>query len=292
LADKLKIPAKKLAEDLGSGNLSDNYIMKKYGLNFRQLIFAMGKLAERRMISFKRIVAMIRKYLDENELKKAEICIRIVQNCFVGVYGIQTALKGLERDLLKLKSRIEFRKTMDEKSKSLIWFESEYPGVSLHPAIASSVKVLDYFMEKKPGNIKVDTPKITSYDACSRLKLYPDHIDLFNRQSFTGSTRIWHQISLHLFYQRNVKYFTIRAVMDAATRDVCMHLDGTRLPVKPVLLKIFEKNRLAKVPKLIHFPMLIDVENLPTEQKIEVLMNNEWYLPPFCENCRCQIFPS
>jgi hypothetical protein len=83
----------------------------------------------------------------------------------------------------------------------------------------------------------------------------------------------------------------IRGMMDADTRDVCMHLDGTRLSVIKALLKADEQVKVGKILPVNCFPALMDVEDLSMEHKANVLMENGWYLPPFCENCRCQIFP-
>lgn len=291
MADKQKLPVQKFIEDITSGHFSEQKIMTKYALNFPQLIFVMGKLAERRRISFKRIVAMVRGYLDGNEFEKAEACIRIFQKYFFGIYGVQTILKALEHEFFMLKSHIEFQDKMNEKSISLRTFETEYPDFPLHSSVAASVKVLDHFMEQIGSTEKTSNKVLDHFDAHERLRLYPQHADLFDKRTILEATRLWHQISLYLFHQKSIKYFKIKSMMDVTTRDVCMHLDGVRLPVKQVLLKVIERNKIGRILPLINFPPLVDVENIPAEQKIEILMENEWYLPPFCENCRCQIFP-
>jgi hypothetical protein len=201
LANKLKISVKKIVHDLTIG-ISDQNIMDKYGLDHRQLILAMGKLAERRMISFKRIVFFVRGYLDRGELEKAEVCLMIIKKYFSKIWGVQTMFKGLEQDLLSVKSRTAFIQKMDEKSKSLEHFRLEYPGTFLHPAVVSSVKVLDYYTDKILEKEKVDTNILKLLDAQSRLKIYPKYAHRFAKFDPIEATWFWHYISLKLFYQK------------------------------------------------------------------------------------------
>ncbi len=287
---KLKIPVQMIVEDLMVRSLSDQDIMEKYGIDYRHLILAMGKLAEKRKIPFKRIIAMVRGFLEKNELRKAEECIRILQKYFIGVYGIQTTINGLERDLLKLKNQLDFQKKMNETPRSLARFESLYPELPVDPAVAFSVKILNC-LDADPCKPTGNRNYSVQCNVDDRLGVYPAHLDLFNRRGFLVSTRLWHQICLKLFYQKNIEYFIIKSVLDPFTRDVCMHLDSTRLPVKPVLLKIIEQNREGKLFFPVPFPSLPEIENLARDKKVEILIKNGWSLPPFCEKCRCQIFP-
>jgi uncharacterized protein (DUF433 family) len=291
LANKVKIPVQKLVHDLTIG-ISDQKIMEKYGLDYRQLILALGKLAERRMISFKRIVFFVRGYLDRGELEKAEVCLMIIKKYFSKIWGVQAIVKGLQQELASLKSRKAFQRKMEEKSKSLERFKLEYPETPLHPAVVSSVKVLDYYTDKIHEKKKIDPTILKLLDARSRLKIYPKYVHRFAKFDPIEATRFWHYISLRLFHQQKICHFMIRGMMDAETRDVCMHLDGTRLSVNEVLLKAIEQNMSEKVLPVNYFPALMDVEDLSPERKARVLMKNGWYLPPFCESCRCQIFPS
>jgi hypothetical protein len=180
---------------------------------------------------------------------------------------------------------------MDEKSKSLEQFRLEYPGTFLHPAVVSSVKVLDYYIDKILKRKRLIPTVLKLLDAWSRLKIYPKYAHRFAKFDPIEASRVWHYISLKLFHQENIKHFMIRGLMDVDTRDVCMHLDGTRLSVIKVLQKADEQNKAGKVLSLDCLPVLMDVEDLSMEQKAKVLMENGWYLPPFCENCRCQIVP-
>jgi hypothetical protein len=291
LNNKVKIPVQKFIEDLNDGRLSDQNVMEKYKLDHRQMVFVLGKLAETRRISFKRVVLVIREYLDGGELKKAEICLKVIKKYFAGIWGVQTMFKGLEQDLLSVKSRTAFKQKMDEKSKSLEHFRLEYPGTFLHPAVVSSVKVLDYYMDKILEKEQVDTNILKLSGAQSRLKIYPKYAHRFAKFDPIEATRFWHYISLKLFAQEKISHFLIRGAMDPDTRDVCMHLDGTRLSVIKALLKADEQVKVGKILPVNYFPALMGVEDLSVEHKANVLMENGWYLPPFCENCRCQIFP-
>jgi hypothetical protein len=290
LANKVKIPVQKLVHDLTIG-ISDQNIMDKYGLDYRQLILALGKLAERRMISFKRIVYFVRGYLNRRELEKAEVCLIIIKKYFSKIWGVQAIVNGLEQELVLLKSRKAFQQKMNEKSKTLECFKLEYPEIPLHPAVVSSVKVLDYYTDKKREKEKSDPTVLKLLDTWSRLKIYLKYVHRFAELDPINASRVWHYISLKLFHQENIKHFMIRGLMDVDTRDVCMHLDGTRLSVIKVLQKADEQNKAGKVLSLDCLPVLMNIEDLSMEQKAKVLMENDWYLPPFCENCRCQIVP-
>jgi hypothetical protein len=291
LNKKIKIPVQKFIKDIDNDHLHDRNVMEKYGLDHRQMVFVLGKLAESRRISFKRVVFFVRGYLNEGELEKAEVCLKIIKKYFTGTWGVQTMVKGLEHDLVSLKSRIAFQRKMGEKSKTLECFKLEYPETPLHPMVVSSVKILDCFADKLPEKEKKDSTILNLPDVRSRLKIYRKHAHCFAKLDSMEATRAWHYISLKLFHQENIRYFTIRSIMDADTRDVCMHLDGTRLSVIKVLFKLGEHTKAGKVLPVNYFPAPMDVENLYMDQKVEVLMENGWYLPPFCKNCRCQIFP-
>jgi len=291
LNNKLKIPVQKFIEDLNAGQLSDWNVMEKYGLDHRQMVFALGKLAEKRRISFKKIVFVIRGYLDTGELEKAESCLTVIKKYFTRTWAVQAIVKKLEHDLILLKRRKEFQQKMNEKSKSLECFKLEYPEIPLHPSVVFSVKVLDYYTDKIREKEKIDPIILKLLDAWSRLKIYPQYVHRFAELDPINASRVWHYISLKLFHQENIKHFMIRGMMDVDTRDVCMHLDGTRLPVIEVLLKAAEQNKAGKVLSLNCLPVLMNIEDLSMEQTARVLMENDWYLPPFCENCRCQIVP-
>jgi hypothetical protein len=288
LNKKIKIPVQKFIKDI---NNDDWNVMGKYGMDHRQMVFVLGKLAERRRISFKKVVFFVKRYLDEGKLEKAEVCLKIIKKYFTGTWGIQTMVKGLEHDLASLKSRKAFQRKMDEKSNSLEWFKLEYTGTSLHPMVVSSVKILDHFTDKLHKKEKKDSTILNLPDVRSRLKIYLKYAHRFATLDPMQAIRGWHYISLQLFYQENIKHFIIRSIMDADTRDVCMHLDGTRLSVIKVLFKMSELTKTGKILPVNYFPAPMDVENLSIEQKAKVLMENGWYLPPFCKNCRCQIFP-
>ncbi len=288
---KLKIPVQRFIKDLNTSQLSDQNVMEKYGLDFRQMIFVLGKLAEKRKISFKRVVFVVRAYLDAGELEKAEICLKIMKKYFDGIWGVQALVKSLEHDLVSLRNRTAFQQKMDGRSKSLESFRLKYPEISLHPAVVSSVKVLDYHMDTINQKEKLSPEMLKFLDTRWRLKIYPKNIQKFSDLNSTDALRLWHYLSLKLFYRENISWFVIRGMMDADTRDVCMHLDGTCLPVAEVISKANEDHEVGKVLSENSFPSLMSVEDLSANQKPKILMENGWYLPPFCENCRCQILP-
>ncbi len=291
MVNKPKIPVRELVEDLTGGRLPDAAIMERYGLNHRAFVYVLGKLAKKRKISFKKVVSFIGKYLKEDNVEYAESCLRVIEKYCTEVWGVQTMIKGLEHDLLETKKRLEFKRDMENPSKSLVWFGSEYPDAFLHPAIGSSVSIFEKYAQKTIDEDSGVVATRAPFDAQSRLKLYSEYVPFFKKYGPAEAVRMWHYISVVLFARHGVENFVVKGRMDAATCDVCMHLDGTRMSVAKVRAAAGEPEKRGLVLPVKPFPVPIDVEGLSKDEKEGVLIQNGWFLPPFCEKCRCQIFP-
>ncbi len=291
MAPKKKIPVRELVVDIANETMADSEVMEKYSLNSREFIFVIGKLAEKRKISFKRVVSVIRGFLENNEVIAAEESLGVVRRYFGEAWGVQSIVKGLEHELVESKSKLEFQHDMEKVSRSLSWFEYEFPGAPIHPSVVSSVKFFEKLSRILVDNATSDFGPKSSFDARPRLMLYPPFIHLFERYEAEEAVRMWHFLAVKLFFKNKVESFMIKGMMDSATCDVCMHLDGTVMPVA----EVYEAARARTVPGEIfygkRYPALVNVEDLPRDQRPGALIQNGWYLPPFCEHCRCQIFP-
>ena len=291
MAPKKKIPVRRMVVDITNEILSDREVMEKYSLNSREFIFVIGKLAEKRMVSFKRVVSVIRGLLEKNEVVAAEESLAVVRNYFGEAWGVQSIVKGLEHELVESKSKLEFQHDMEKVSRSLSWFEYEFPGAPIHQSVVSSVKLFEKLSRILVDNGTSGFGPRSSFDARPRLMLYPPYIHLFERYETGEAIRMWHYLAVELYFKNKVESFMIKGMMDAATCDVCMHLDGTVMPVA----EVYEASRARTEPgEVFHgkrYPAVVNVEDLPRDQRPGALIQNGWYLPPFCENCRCQIFP-
>lgn len=288
---KRDIPVRKVVEDITGGQVTDRAIMSKYGLNHRAFIYILGNLAERRKISFKRVFFHIRKLIEEGNVKLAKSCLHVVEKYYGGVWAVQSMVKGLERELLETKNRLELKRDTGKVSKSLSWFNLEYPGVFIHPSVISSVKVFEKYPDKIICNGNEIVAHQDPFDARSRLRVYCEHIPSFEKYEPLEAVRMWHYISILLFARKGIRHFVIKGMMDAATCDVCMHLDGTRVTTHRVLALAGEPKKRGSVLPDKSFPSLISVEDLSMDEKEDALIRNGWFLPPFCEHCRCQVFP-
>jgi hypothetical protein len=265
--------------------------MEKYSLSSRQFIFVMGKLAENRKISFKRVVSVIRGFLEENDLVSAEESLSVVRKYFGGAWGVQSVVQGLEHELVGAKSRLEFQQDMEKVSGSLSWFEFEFPGAPIHPSVVSSVKLFEKLSRNLIENGSSILGPHSSFDARSRLMIYPSYIHLFEKYEPAEAIRMWHFIAVELFSRRKIASFMIKGMMDAATCDVCMHLDGTVMPTAQVYEAAKARTEPGGVFHSKRFPALVNVEDLSERKRPITLIQSGWHLPPFCENCRCQVFP-
>ncbi len=289
---KRKIPVRELFKDIADGRLTDGEIMERYGLNHRAFVYVLGKFAEKRNISFKKVVSFIRNYLDEENVELAESCIHVVEKyCCTGGWGVQAMIKGLERDLQEMKNRLEQKRDMEKTSKSIAWFCSEYHDAFLHPSVVSSVKIVENYADKIIDNETEAVATQAPFDARSRLSLYPEYISIFKKCESAVAVRMWHFMSVLLFARHGVEHFVVKGMMDATTCDVCMHLDGTRMSVEKVLAASGKPKKPGLVLPDKPFPSLISVEGLLKDEKESALIRNNWIFPPFCDKCRCQVFP-
>lgn len=264
--------------------------MRKYELDHRQLVFVFGKLADERHVSFKRMVTAVNGCLRDGELGTAEECLAVVEKYFPKASGVKTLRHRVENAIEKKKNLDEFQRQMQKPSQILKWFKSEYPNVTLHPEIEHMVKVMDIYSRKINSHVisryqhLIEPPK--------RLAIIAKNNHLFSGLSKHEANRMGHYLMLLALAENGIETFFIVDVMDPITCDVCIRVGFTHLAVKKVRDNIIECVASGDLlPKKL-FPSVEDVDNMSPDEKVRVLMDKGWYLPPFCDNCRCQIAPT
>ena len=285
-----RINIEKIVKDIKKSKLDDLQIMRKYELDHKQLVFVLGKLADERHISFRRMVTAVNGCLHNGELGTAEECLAVVEKYFPKASGVKTLRYRVENAIEKKKNLDEFQRQMQKPSPSLKWFKSEYPNVTLHPEIERMVKVMDIYSRRINSHVISIYQHLT--ETAKRLTMIAKNNHLFSGLSKYEANRMWHYIMLVTLAENGIETFFIVGVMDPMTCHVCGHIGFTHLAVKKVRDNIIERVASGDLlPKKL-FPSVKDVDNMPPDEKVRVLMDNGWYLPPFCDNCRCQIAPT
>lgn len=285
-----RINIEKIVRDIKKSKLDDLQIMRKYELDHKQLVFVLGKLAAQRHISYRRMVTAVNGCVRNGELGTAEECLAVVGKYFPKASGVKTLRHRVENAIEKKKNVDEFQRQMQKPSRSLKWFKSEYPNVTLHPEIERMVKVMDIYSRT------INSHVINRYrhlmEPPKRLAIIAKHNHLFSGLSKHEANRMGHNLMLLALAENGIETFFIVDVMDSITCNVCIRMGFTHLAVKKVRDNIIERVASGDLlPKKL-FPSVEDVDNTPSNEKVRVLMDNGWYLPPFCDNCRCQIAPT
>ncbi|MBN2286917.1 MAG: hypothetical protein JXI43_10750 [Tissierellales bacterium] len=287
---KKRINIEEIIRDIKKTKLSDLQMMEKYQLDNKQLVFVLGKLADDKHISFGRMINAVKGYLTGSDIEKAEECFAVIEKYFPKASGVKTLKHIVENAVDKKKSQDEFQRHMQKPSPSLKWFKSEYPRVTLHPEIERMIKVTDIYSDTSNSHVisiyqhLTETPK--------RLTMIAKINHLFSGLSKYEANRMWHYIMLVTLAENGIETFFILDVMDSMTCSACERIGFTHFPVKKVRESIIKRlNSNSFLPKKL-FPSVEDIDNMPPNEKVRVLMENGWYLPPFCDNCRCQIIPT
>ena len=288
---KQRINIEEIIRDIKKAKLDDLQLMEKYRLDHKQLVFAFGKLAYNKQIAIKqRMINVVKRFLSDGDLEKAQECLAVINKYFPKASGVKTLRYRVENAVEKKKSQDEFQRQMQKPSPSLEWFKSEYPGITLHPEIERMIKVTDIYSATSNSHV------ISIYqhllEPKKRLTMIAKNNHLFSGLSKYEANRMWHYIMLVALAENGIETFFIVDVMDPMTCPVCGHIGFTHLPVKKVRDSIIKRvSSNSFLPKKL-FPSVEDIDNMPPNEKVRVLMENDWYLPPFCDNCRCQIAPT
>lgn len=279
-----------IVTDIKKSKLDDLQMMEKYQLDHIQLVFVLGKLAEDKRISFRRMINAVNECLTCGDLGTAEKCLAVIEKNFPKASGVKALRYRVENAVEKKRNQDEYQREIQKPSSSLEWFKSEFPNIALHPEIERMAKVVDIYSSKI-------NPRVVSnfrhlLEPPKRLSIIAKHNNLFLGLSQHEANRMWHYLMLVAFAENGIKTYFICNMMDGITCDVCLHIASMHLPVKKVRERI--TNLMGSenfLPKKL-FPPWEDLDSIPPDEKVRVCMENDWYLPPYCDNCRCQILPS
>ena len=287
---KQRINIEEVIRDIKKEKLNDLQMMEKYQLDHKQLVFVLGKLADDKHISFGRVINAVQECLTGNDIGTTEECFAVIEKYFPKAPGAKALRHRVENAVEKKKSQDEFQRQMQKPSPSLKWFKSEYPDVTLHPEIERMIKVTDIYSETSNSHVISIYQHLT--ETSKRLTMIAKNNHLFSGLSKYEANRMWHYIMLVTLAENGIETFFIVDVMDPMSCDVCGHIGFTHLPVKKVRDRTNKSVSSGNfLPKKL-FPSVKDIDNMPPNEKVRVLIENGWYLPPFCDNCRCQIAPS
>jgi len=323
LATKKKINISEIANDIKALNISNRQLMEKYQLDHRQLAFVLGDLAEKKRIPSKHMKGMVDGYLKDGELRKAQQCLDVIKKHYLGASGIKSLTKRVEAEALVQEflqnyeeeskgaskylkqfivdnpdirfhpkmgriprddSEIEYANRMKAPSPTLKWFKSEYPSVVLHPEIEHMVKIIETSKDMRT----IDKAKMR--ERLRRITEIPSK--LFENISDSHAKRIWHFTLLEMAVKESVTEYMIISQRDWLACQVCERLHGKHFPVKKTYEKIkniFEtrksSDKIAEESDVsFSFPSVSDIDNKPPDEIREMGL-----LPPFCDECRCQI---
>jgi hypothetical protein len=104
---------------------------------------------------------------------------------------------------------------------------------------------------------------------------------------------MWHFLALKMFAENGVVSFDCFSPSDMPECDVCTRIDCHNFNVNTVIQKMNRALAKGNIVPTRPFPSLIrDLDNIPPDEIEKRLLKGGWYLPPFCNECRCQILPS
>ena len=287
---KQRINIEEIIRYIKKAKLNDLQMMEKYQLDHKQLVFVLGKLADNKHISFGRMINAVKGCLTGSDIGTAEECLAVIEKYFPKASGVKTLRHRVDNAIEKKKNVDEFQRQMQKPSPSLKWFKSEYPNVKLHPEIERMIKVTDIY--SATSNSHVLSVHQHLMEPKKRLTMIAKNNHLFSGLSKYEANRMWHYTMLVILAENGVETFIIKAWRDLMACHVCGLIGFTHFPVKKARGSINKSVSSGNLlPKKL-FPSVEDIDNMPPNEKVRVLMENGWYLPPFCDNCRCQIAPA
>lgn len=288
---KQSVNLKKIYYDINVFDMNNIQLMDNYHLKSEQLIYIFGKLAEKNRIPFKRVITVIDDCLNGNEIEKAERCLRVVRKHFQKTWALTVLIRQIEQVITEKKQSDEYRNQLTRPSRAIEWFENRYPDVHISPAIHRMVNALDDIYRKMPPSNRSNPMYARCVKPSSRLSVIAHNSSHIKSLTGIEITRMWHYIGLKIMKASNVEFFTIQSVMDHMTCDTCMHITHVQFPVINVLEEMTHRMKKKDILPPVLYPTPAEIETGTAEEKSRIMRENGWMLPPFCEECRCQIVP-
>ena len=286
---KRTIDTKEVVKDVKKVKLSDREIMDKYKLDYKELVFIFGKLGEINQLPVGKAVNVVKNCLAENDIENANGCFNVIEKYFPKIQGIKSLHKRVRHAVERKECQEDYQKQMENESPSLKQFRIDHPGVLLHSEIERMVKITDLYADKLYEEVSKRRKDLV--DITRRLSIVAKNNHLFSDLSNKEATRMWHYLMLVNLAESGIKYYFVKSVSDPMTCWICKHIDYASFPVQKVRDDIIERVNSNRFMPEKSFPFVEEIDNISPEEKMRVLTDNGWYLPPFCRDCRCQIIP-
>jgi len=282
-----KLPVKNFVADIENDLMGFFEVMQKYQLTYPQLILALAQLAKAGLIRPSILIDALYGLVEIGNLASARKLYDILQQKFPGIRGMKRLGSQIDwaeqfRDFM-----VGYNERLAEPSKALKEFETSFPGIPLHREVKRQIKFYEMFYDKMPV-MSFDGPLV---DISSRFNLVVANNDSFKGISDIQANRMWHYLALKMFAQNGVEQFLIFNPMDMLCCGTCVTVAHFNLGVKEVLTRVNKDISCGRLVTKRPFPTHPAIDNMPIEEKKRILLKKGWYLPPFCNDCRCQVFP-
>ena len=319
----MRISNKDIVMDAKQLKLDDHQLMQKYQLNHKQLVFVLGNLADKKHISSIRMISVVKGFLNDGELGKAQECLKVIKNYYPMASGVKSLARRVEAEVLvhgflkeyekekqmpsKLLNELisnhpdierhpeidrilrneceyEYKQRMQRSSPTINWFRSEFPHVTIHPEIEHMVKILE--TAERMRTIE----KLQLTERIKRVSEMP--VRYLGDANSDHAKRMWHFTVLQMAIEEGVRKYRVVSQCDKKTCDVCFQLHARSFSVSSTYKKVkrhLEAGRSSeeianKLAAAFPFPRVQDVDN-KTIDEIQAMA----LLPPFCDECRCQV---
>lgn len=280
-------PAKQLAADVKEGR--DNWsLMQEYQVTYPQLVFLFAGLASKGMIKTSIVTSAVEALVEVGQLDSAQKIFSTLEAKYPQIRGMKSLRDRLE-SAAKMKYEMEeYYQQLSTPSAALEEFSRAYPGIVLHPEIRRLIPLYEMSAQKQQD----EGPGVTRnlLGVSLRLKAYAENESAFRGLSSSEANRMWHVLALRLFADRGIKSYVVNCQMSPLSCPVCVYIASQDFSIQPVMNRV-EKDIAegALIPK--RLPSFPKIHMMDSEKLKRYLMKGGWYLPPFCDDCRCQIFP-
>jgi len=309
---RIKIKIKEIVHDVVKVRMDDTALMEKYAINTRQLTYVLGKLATEKRIPIKRLIASVEAHLDAGRLETALGTINVVKGHFANLRGIKSLISTVEFAYHRKQKLAEFEEYMGRHTVLLDWFLQEFPNISLSPELERMIRLFNVdgylfhesvseqgllsvslFANPSEKNLvwQADIAKGLYQWKRERLRFVATHHKLWAGLGKLEANRMWHYVSLKHMESCGHKSFIVLRYQDMTRCGVCLRISGVIFNVSEItaILDSQLKSGSLMPHKLPEFDDVSRERFMTQEDKMRIIKENSWFLPPYCDACRCQI---
>ncbi|MGO9121229.1 MAG: hypothetical protein ACLQPD_26915 [Desulfomonilaceae bacterium] len=286
---KRKLSAKRIVADIKEDMLNWD-LMQKYQLTYPQLVLLFAGLTEKRLIKHGIMTNAVDALLEVGSLASAKSVYTILQRRYPNIRGMKALGQRLESAEALQTAMIDYHRRLARPCRALETFAVEYPGITLHPEISRLIWMYELSIEEILHTTINDFQPLVTIS--SRLKLVADNASMFMGLPPIQANRMWHLLALKMFADNGVGTFILFRPKYAFSCGVCTCVAFQDFSVKDVLTRM---NRAMAKGNLVPnrpFPFFNEIQLMPPEEIKSFILRRGWCLPPFCNECRCQILPS